>query len=138
MPGIPQRHSAVFGSIRFACQFSQAALLWDHELLTSINKHATQVASFFSIGNLEAPITETQNPEAQHPTPTRHFPPLDRPSCEHQKPRNPLFSLSPRTLKFSAQGIKNSGLLTVQLSTRYDFERGPGALEKVLLQGLTV
>ena len=32
----------------------------------------------------------------------------------------------------ASKAIKNSGLLTVQLSTRYDFERGPGALEKAV------
>ena len=31
-----------------------------------------------------------------------------------------------------SEAIKNSGLLTVQLSTRYDYSKGPGALEKAV------
>lgn len=31
-----------------------------------------------------------------------------------------------------SEAIKNSGLLTVQLSTRYDHSKGPGALEKAV------
>ncbi|CAE7769716.1 gltB [Symbiodinium sp. CCMP2592] len=57
----------------------------------------------------------------------------ETPTYFQNKANNRLVKVdSPFLNERQLYGIKNSGLLTVQLSTRYDFERGPGALEKAL------
>lgn len=57
----------------------------------------------------------------------------ETPTYFQNKANNRLVKVdSPFLNERQLYGIKNSGLLTVQLSTRYDFGRGPGALEKAV------
>eukprot|EP00931_Biecheleriopsis_adriatica_P031172 TRINITY_DN18303_c0_g3_i1.p1 TRINITY_DN18303_c0_g3~~TRINITY_DN18303_c0_g3_i1.p1 ORF type:complete len:1691 (+),score=416.08 TRINITY_DN18303_c0_g3_i1:63-5135(+) len=57
----------------------------------------------------------------------------EAPTYFQNKANNRLLKIdSPFIHEAQLSAIKNSGLLTVQLSTRYNFNKGPGALEKAV------